>query len=98
MQSGLKVVIIGCVSLSAVIPADGILFSFLLLTCTLVFQLASLPGRGQAMNPLPAAIPNRYLITSKSFPFPIYITGFRPKSPTFPVTAMRLPFKKETGS
>ena len=38
------------------------------------------------------------LITSTSFPFPIYIVGFPPKSETLPVTAMRFPFKNAIGS
>jgi len=44
LQAGRDVVIFGCGSLSAAVPADGILLGFLLLPCTLVFQSASVPG------------------------------------------------------
>jgi len=44
LQAGLDVVIFGCGSLSAAVPADGILLGFLLLACASVFQLASVPG------------------------------------------------------
>jgi len=49
LQAGLDVVIFGCSSLSAAVPADGILLRFLLLSCTLVFHpiaigSASVPG------------------------------------------------------
>jgi len=44
LQAGLDVETIGCGSLSAAVPADGILLGFLLLSCTLVFQSASVPG------------------------------------------------------
>ena len=44
LQAGIDVETIGCSSLSAAVPADGILLDFLLLSCTLVFQLASVPG------------------------------------------------------
>jgi len=44
LQAGLDVVIFGCGSLSAAVPADGTLLGFLLLSCTLVFQSASVPG------------------------------------------------------
>jgi len=44
LQAGLDVVIFGCCSISAAVPADGILLGFLLLACTLVFQSASVPG------------------------------------------------------
>ena len=44
LQAGRDVVIFGCSSLSAAVPADGILLGFLLLSCTLVFQSASVPG------------------------------------------------------
>jgi len=44
LQAWLDVVIFGCSSLSAVVPADGILLGFLFLSCTLVFQSASVPG------------------------------------------------------
>jgi len=62
MQAVLDVVIFGCFTLSAAIPADGILLGFFLLTCTLVFQLASLPGRGQAKKPLPSQMLNVILL------------------------------------
>jgi len=44
LQAGLDVETIGCSSLSATVPADGILLDFLLLSYTLVFQSASVPG------------------------------------------------------
>jgi len=44
LQAGLDVETIGCGSLSASVQADGILLGFLLLSCTLVFQSASVPG------------------------------------------------------
>jgi len=44
LQAGLDVETIGCSSLSAAVPADEILLGFLLLSCTLVFQSASVPG------------------------------------------------------
>jgi len=44
LQAGLDVVIFGCGSLSAEVPADGILLGFLLLSCTPVFQSASVSG------------------------------------------------------
>jgi len=44
LQAGPDVVIFGCSSLSAAVPADGILLGFLFLSCTLVFQSASVPG------------------------------------------------------
>jgi len=44
LQAGLDVVFFGCGSLSAAVPADEYLFGFLLLSCTLVFQSASVPG------------------------------------------------------
>jgi len=47
LQAGLDVETIGCSSLSAAVPADEYQFTFLLLTCTLVFQSASVPGLDQ---------------------------------------------------
>jgi len=44
LQAGLDVETIGCSSLSAAVRADGILLDHLSLSCTLVFQLASVPG------------------------------------------------------
>jgi len=44
LQAGLDIETIGCSSLSALVPADGILLGFLFLSCTLVFQSASVPG------------------------------------------------------
>jgi len=44
LQAGLDVVAIGCSSLSAAVPANEYKFGFLLLTCILVFQSASVPG------------------------------------------------------
>jgi len=44
LQAGLDVETISCSSLSAAVPADGILLGFLLLSCILVFQSASVPG------------------------------------------------------
>jgi len=44
LQAGLDVETIGCNSLSAAVPADVILFGFLFLSCSLVFQSASFPG------------------------------------------------------
>jgi hypothetical protein len=47
LQAGRDVETIGCSSLSAAVPTDEYLFGFLLLTCTLVFQSASVPGLDQ---------------------------------------------------
>jgi len=44
LQAGRDVETIGCISLSAAVPADETLLGFLLLSCTLVFQSASVPG------------------------------------------------------
>jgi len=44
LQAGFDVVIFVCGWLSAAVPADGILLGFLLLSCSLVFQSASVPG------------------------------------------------------
>jgi len=51
LQAGLDVETIGCSSLSAAVPAVGILLVFLLLSCTLVFQSASVPGLDQHESP-----------------------------------------------
>jgi hypothetical protein len=47
LQAGLDAETIGCSSLSAAVPADEYLFGFLLFSCTLVFQSASVPGLDQ---------------------------------------------------
>ena len=52
LQAGLDVETISCSSLSAAVPADEILLGFLLLSCTLVFQSASV--RGLTSNEFPA--------------------------------------------
>jgi len=44
LQAGLDVETIGSSSLSAAVPADGILLGFLFLSYTLVFQSASVSG------------------------------------------------------
>jgi len=44
LQAGLDVEAIGSSSLSALIPADGILLGFCRLSYTFVFQSASVPG------------------------------------------------------
>jgi len=44
LQAGRDVETIGCSSLSASVPADGILLGFCRLSCALVFQSASVPG------------------------------------------------------
>jgi len=44
LQAGLDVETIGCGSLSADVPADGIQLDFCRLSCTLVFQSASVSG------------------------------------------------------
>jgi len=44
LQAGLDVETIGSSSLSAAVPADGTLLDFLFLSCTFVFQSASVPG------------------------------------------------------
>jgi len=44
LQAGLDVETIGCSSLSAAVPVDGILLGFCRFTCTFVFQSASVPG------------------------------------------------------
>jgi len=44
LQAGLDVVIFGCSSLSAAVPADGTLLGFCRLSCTFVLQSASVPG------------------------------------------------------
>jgi hypothetical protein len=44
LQAGLDIETIGSSSLSAAVSADEYLFSFLLLSCSLVIQSASVPG------------------------------------------------------
>jgi len=47
LKAWLDIETIGCSSLSAAVLADEYLFDFLLLSCILIFQSASVPGLDQ---------------------------------------------------